>query len=268
MKRLGIRAAALGMFVLMGLAAGVGPAAAQIPPLPQPSIPPEAQPVLEVLAPTIYPQCGTATLVVFLFGSSVAPAISPELAPLGYQATGPVFAVCGAVPRPPVQYTCLLDRQVQEAINAVTLQAGAAVPLGLHPQGDVVEQTILVVDRLPPPASTSGLQAILPPLLVCAVPASSTPEQGDYSTQPGGLTPPPSYTPPASTPGSLPGALASPVTSPVPPVLSQQPPARTPVGDAVRYAAVWLLPLGLLLFGGYFGGAFTRDIQLGAPVCV
>ena len=262
MKRYGFRAAALGMFALMGLAAGVGPASAQtlppVPPLPRPSIPPQAQPVLELLAPTIHPQCGTATLVVFLAGTS-----APQAAPQLYSATGPVFAVCGSVPRPPVQYTCLLDRQAQEAINTVTSQAGAALPLGLRPEGSVVEQTILVVDRLPEPASTSGVQQILPQLLVCAVPVSETPEQGDYSTAPGAL-PPPAYTPPGGAPGALPGVLTPPVAPPAPPILDQ-PPGRTAVGDAVRYAAVWLLPLALLVFGGYFGGAFTRDIPLGAP---
>ena len=49
----------------------------------------------------------------------------------------------------------------------------------------------------------------------------------------------------------------------VPPSLAQSP-RPTPAGEAVRYAAVWLLPLGLLLFGGYFGGALTRDIDPGS----
>ena len=65
-------------------------------------------------------------------------------------------------------------------------------------------------------------------------------------------------------PGTIPGLGGPLATQPVPPVLNNQPPRATAAGDAVRYAAVWFLPLGLLLFGGYFGGALTRDIELGS----
>jgi len=265
MKRTCARAVILGSFLAFRFAMGVVPAFAQvppIPPLPQPTVPAPAQPVLEILGPTIYPQCGTATLVVFLIGSSEEP-IAPQL----YSATAPVFAICGQVPRPETQLTCLFDAQAQDAVSAVTAQVGVPLPLGLHPEGDIVEQTITIEDRLPPPLNAQGLGGTAKIVLGCAEAASTPPAQGDYSVPPSYAPPPTgSYTYPPPIPATNPGTYTPPsVTTPyVPPSLAQ-PPATTPAGEAVRYAAVWLLPLGLLLFGGYFGGALTRDIDPSSP---
>jgi len=280
MKRACVRAAAVGSFLALRLAMGAVPAFAQVPPLPplpQPSVPAPAQPVLEILGPTIYPQCGTATLVLFE-AASTAQALpgtlnsglklppgtipDPGLGSYFYGASAPIFAICGQVPRPQTQLTCLLDSQLQDAINA----GGVPLPLGLHPEGDVVEQTITVEDRLPPPLNQQGLGANAKVVLGCAESSATPINRGDYGSR---YTPPPSsgsFTYPPSIPASNPSTYTPPpVTTPsVPPVLAQ-PPATTPAGEAVRYAAVWLLPLGLLLFGGYFGGALTRDIEPRAP---
>jgi hypothetical protein len=259
----------LGGFVLLSFAAVI------------PSAPPQAQPVFEILAPTIYPQCGTATLAVFEASTTAQglpkaindgladaglPGVVPNL-PLGaavFSAAAPVFAICGQTPRPATQLTCIFDQQAQQAVSAAAAQAGAALPLGLHPEGDAIEQAIVLEDRLPPPANSAALGSTAALVLGCAPITYTPPTRGDFSSAP-------TYTPPGSTyvPPSplIPGAIPAPYTNPgtqVPPVLSQQPTPSTPVGDAVRYAAVWLLPLALLLFGGYFGGALTRDIELPA----
>lgn len=229
MKRSGARAATLVATLLLVLGVGVTPAFAQVPPLPplpQPTIPPEAQPVFEVIAPTVYPPCGAATLVVFL-GSGNA----PQIAPLLLTATGPVVVVCGSVPPPPQQYTCLLDVQQQEALNTVFAQAGVPMPFYLHPEGDVVSQTILLVDLLPAPASTSGLQATLPELLVCSTPASTAPVPRDQPTTPGGSFVPPAYTPPAANPVFVPGVLDPAPQQPS--VVALVPPPQNVVGAAV-----------------------------------
>jgi hypothetical protein len=269
MNRLGMnrRSLTLTAFFIAGLSLGMNPASAQvptpppIPPLPYVTPPEAAQPVFELIAPTIYPQCGTAALGVFLAGTS-APQIAPQL----QGASTPVFVICGSVPRPQEQLTCLLDLQAQEAVNAVTSQAGAALPLGLHPEGDAVEQTIIVVDKLPPPASSSGLQAISKRVLVCAASVQAPVTGGDYSMGPPAFAPAP-YVPGSVAPGTIPNYFPQQPVTQLPPVLTAPANPTRPVGDAVIYAIVWLLPLGLLMFGGYFGTALTRDVTL-PPVSV
>ena len=287
MRRSWFRAGFLGGVLVFRLALGVTPAFAQvppIPPLPQPTIPAPAQPVLEILGPTLYPPCGTASLVLFeaastaqglpktlndtLASKGLPPAVpDPGLGGYVYNLTGPVFAICGQVPRPQEQLTCLFDQQAQAAINAVTAQVGVPLPLGLHPEGDIVEQTIYVEDRLPLPDDLAGLGDTTKIVLGCAAPASVPPSEGDYSQQPSSYTPPPTgYTQPPTFTNPVPGVYnPPPLNQQPPPVLAQQQQPATPAGDAVRYAAVWLLPLGLILFGGYFGGALTRDVEPGSP---
>lgn len=258
----------------------------ELPPLPQPSFPPQTQTVFELIAPTVYPQCGTATVGVFLvrqYSDAFPDGLGhpPELQPLidalpqsvkdypyGAQvltATNPVFAICGATPKPEQELTCLVDLQAQEAINTVTRQAGVPLPLGLHPGGDAVAQTIEVEDRLPPPAGGLGAGPLAAQFLVCAVDTQSAPPLGDYSEGPPSFPPPPTqpYQPPPLSPGSFPGFIAQPPVQlpPAPPATS---PGATPLGDAVTYAVVWLLPLALLVYGGYFGGALTRELKLPA----
>jgi len=288
MKRVAFRAGIVGSFLAFRFAMGVVPSFAQvppIPPLPQPTVPAPAQPALEILGPTIYPQCGTATLVLFEAASTaqglpnsldsglkqvtdkaglppLKPLPNPGLGSYVYGATAPIFAICGQVPRPQTQLTCLLDSQAQDVINA----GGVPLPLGLHPEGDVVEQTVTIEDRLPPPLNQQGLGSNAKVVLGCVETSAVPISRGDYEVPPP-YTPPASggFTYPPSIPASNPGIYTPPpVTTPsVPPSLAQSPPP-TPAGEAVRYAAVWLLPLGLLLFGGYFGGALTREIDPGS----
>ncbi|HJT38253.1 MAG TPA: hypothetical protein VJ818_07500 [Actinomycetota bacterium] len=260
MKRAFGRGALVGAFVVLSLALGAHAAGAQVPPLPpipEPTLPPQVQPVFELLAPTLYPQCGTAALGMILAGQE-APQLGPDLFTLG----APIFVVCGSVPRPGTQLQCLLDAQQQAALAAVIAQAGAALPLGLHPEGDVVEQTLVVEDQLPAQVKALGAGKAVSSILGCAPITESTNPQGDYATTPGFQTPSVSgYT---LTPSAPTAAIAFPSTVPqrsTAPFATIAPARATPAGEAVRYAVVWLLPLALLSFGGYFGGALTRDVE-------
>jgi hypothetical protein len=282
---------------LAALVVAAGSAAAQsvpLPPLPQPppipapQPPAQAQPVFEILSPTVYPQCGAAALGVFLAGSSDPDAsLLAEAAKLGlpvqgdpdsslagslYDVSGPLFAICGAVPRPPAQYECLLDAQQDAILNTLESQAaGTTVPLGVHPEGTVVEQTIVVQDKLPPPP---GLPSPLPnpdatslavQFLACAPVMASPPESNDFfppiaqpGSEPFSGPSPASYVPGTSgTSSTTIGGTAAPTTT-----LPATPQPSSPVGEGVRYAAVWLLPLGLLAMFGYLGGALTRELPL------
>jgi hypothetical protein len=231
-----------------------------LPPVPYVTPPPETAPVFELVAPTVYPHCGTASLAVFLAGSSAAP-----LAPTLLNATTPLFAICGAVPAPEQQLTCLIDLQGQEVINTIARQAGAALPLGLHPVGDVVQQTIVLENKLPPPANANNVGGVVASMLVCAVPAGSDAPRGDFSQDPSDASIPPPLAPAFNPPAQAPGFLAQPPQQLPPVAPGAAPPTQSLVADAVTYAIVWALPLALLVYGGYFGGALTREIAVPRP---
>src|SRR5439155_24148106 len=197
----------------------------------------------EILAPTIYPQCGTAALVKIVAGQGAG-----QFAPDLFAAEAPVFVICGEAPRPGTQLQCVLDLQQQAAVSAVLAQSGEPLSLGLHPEGDLVEQTIYVEDQLPPQLKALGAGKAVSSILGCAAITSTPPSQGDYSSMPPAPTAfgssytlqPPAPAGPIGLPITTPPALAAPT---LPPVVS----AVTPTGEAVRYAIVWLLPLALLM---------------------
>ena len=258
MKRAWLRSGVVTALIVVASASGIRAASAQIPPIPVPTLPPQVQPVFEILAPTLYPQCGVAALVTIVAGQNAAQ-LSEEI----FSATAPVFVICGNVPRPGTQLQCVLDLQQQAVVSAALAQAGAPLALGLHPEGDLIEQTITVEDQLPAQVKAAGAGKTVSSILGCAPITSTPPAQGDYSSAPGSIPssypgyPLPSTAPvaPINLPYNPAPALSA--TPPLPPVVS----AVTPAGEAVRYAAIWLLPLALLLFGGYFGGALTREVE-------
>jgi hypothetical protein len=289
-------------FLAVAIASMSAPAFAQqipqLPPVPYVRPPEQTMPVFELIAPTVFPACGTASLGVFLVRSEVVdadidqtiddnvdglglpPAIAEQLKtqlkaavpesvkeyPRGAQVitvTTPLTVICSAVPRPPQELNCLFDVQFAQIVGTVTGQAGAQVPLGLHPEGDLVEQTIVVQDKFPAPVADLGLAQTAAQTLVCAVAAGSVPG-GDYSQPPA----PPPYVPPPSAPVAYPPQIPSAPTYQAQVLLPSNtaplPPRAAPVGDAVIYGAVWLLPLAMLFFGGYAGGSLTKEIKLSA----
>lgn len=254
--------AAIG-FALLSLA----PAAAQVPPVPPlplpplPAPPPEAAPVLEPVAPTAYPTCGTAILATFVARTTVPQAASPII-----QAAQPLVVICGAVPAPPAPLKCSLDVQAQAAFDTAQAAAlGAPTGIILNPEGQIVEEIVLIEDQLPPPADTAGLSDLVISTLLCepiAVPAGNS---GDGET-----SPPPDLGPPPVSPYAPFIPIGAPpidgvVNTQVPPAGTQALPPAQIVGRPVLYEAIWVLPLALLIFASYFGGALTREIEIAPP---
>jgi hypothetical protein len=247
-----------------------------LPPVPAPQPPAQAKPVFAFLAPTLYPNCGAAALIAFLPGSEVPalpgpypyPVPGPYIESQVYDVTGPLFVMCAAVPRPTTEYKCLLDAQQEAILNTLEANAaGTTVPLGLHPEGSLVEQSIVVEDKLPASAKPVDVGSLAVQFLVCSPIVDEAPPPGQFF-------PPiaePSNEP--FTPGTssyLPGTVGTTsrtiggygaITGSLP--ATNRP--STPVGEGVRYAAVWLLPLGLLGLFGYVGPALTRELPLPKP---
>jgi hypothetical protein len=263
MKRFSALSLAAVGFVLLSMA----PARAQVPPLPPvpplplppvPAPPEQTAPVFELVAPVGYPTCGTAILALF-----VARTTEPSLASPIIQASQPLVAICGAVPQPPAVLRCSLDIQAQAYFDQVQAAAlGAPTGILLNPEGQVVEQLIVIEDKLPPPANTAGLGELASTTLLCEPVGVPAPSSDDGSTSPDFGAPP--YTPPAPyVPISAPPLGAVPGTQQQAAAPQTIVPAQR-VGRPVLYGAIWVLPLALLIFASYYGGALTREIEIPA----
>jgi hypothetical protein len=253
-----IRRVAFAVVVLLCMAA---PVRAQIPPPP-----PQTAPVFELIAPTVSPVCGNALLVAALAPGIVAgetggalplDAVTPVL--------GPVFEVCGAVPTPPELLTCDADTSANNTANAIAAAiAGTQLPVGFNPFGNEVEQAIVIQDKLPPPANSTGLLDQVVATLNCKAEARPT-------------APPEEPTPPASddenfddsvlgdfTLAPLLDTLAPDVTTISPAPSRNQALPITPAGQVgdvgFLYPVVFALPLVLLVLGGYLGRSLTQPV--------
>ena len=107
--------------LLAALFAWAAPARAQVPP--------EAAPVVELVAPIVSPICGNAVLVVVLAPSLVSGQLGTplpvEIAPV----LGPAVAVCGSVPVPGQRFRCAPDASVRGALDTITgTAAGTPLP--------------------------------------------------------------------------------------------------------------------------------------------
>lgn len=252
----------------LGLLLLGGPAAAQvaIPPLPLPPLPPETQPVLEVVAPIVSPQCGNATLVVALAPGLIGTATGPlpiDILPL----LGPAFVICGSVPVPAAdtQLVCAADDQVLAALTQVTLAAaGIPPPVDIRIVGPLAEILVKVQDSLPAPANTAGLGEMAVATLACRPLHNTTPAPA--------ATPAVEPVAPTDTISDdlvLPDVAGSTLTAPADVVpdtaIARQAPALQPVADiggpGFAYPVVFALPLLLLILGGYLGRALTQPVD-------
>ncbi|HZN15639.1 MAG TPA: hypothetical protein VFB78_15325 [Acidimicrobiales bacterium] len=251
---------------------GAAPALAQVPPLPVPAVPPEAQPVLEIVAPIVSPQCGNATLVVAL-----APGVVGSLgAPLPVNilpVLGPAFIICGTVPAPKSStlLVCAIDDQTLAAIAQITVAAaGIPPPVDTRLVGPLVETTYVIEDNLPPPANTAGLADMAKATLAC--------RSSRDSATPGAAAPAvdavePDVDASAFDDLALPDTLAD--AAPLAAdgggqqLGSAAAPAFRPVVDVgnpgFAYPVVFALPLIVLIVGGYLGFALTRPIAVDDP---
>jgi hypothetical protein len=261
------RAAAITAATLLSwLALGSGRAVAQVP-----APPPEAEPVLELIAPTVSPVCGNAVLAVTLgpaiIAGSAGVAIPPEVLP----AFGPVFIVCGSVPAPPQRLNCVPDATARGAIDTVTgTAAGTALPIDTSLIGPAAEQVVVLEDTLGAPANSAGLGAMAVGTLQCTViEAPTAPEE-----EPASEVSPETETAPEEDLG-FEDALGLPDLSGVTtdygdlgatsPTEAQLGSADAPIAPVVlssgfAYPIVFVMPLALLALVGYFGWALTRPI--------
>lgn len=265
------RAAAVGIMLLcLGALAPAG--AIDLPPLP-----PQTQPVLDLLAPTVSPVCGNAALVVVLAPSLASGvAIPPDVLSL----LGPVLEVCGAVPSQKGGYNCALDAAGQALLGQLEAQAiGAPLPVAAQPENMAVGQVAAIENQLTP-----GTPLHLTPTVVGTLqckPTTST-EAPTPTPPPPAPSPAPAVEPETPTPGDL-SALALPAPSvPIAPAVPETPVTEAPttvpptplptqsaapavaVDSGFRYPEILLFPLVLLVLLGFLAAAFTRPVRAAA----
>ena len=259
MKRL---ACALAASAVLGVTCFVAPAAAQVPPPPA-----EATPVFELVAPTVSPVCGNALLVLALAPGLVSGqtggAVPIEtIAP----AFGPLFVVCGAVPAPPARLSCDADSSLNATANAAAAAvAGTPLPVGVDPVGSTVEQTIVLQDTVAPPSTVKGALDRVVATLNCKAVTSPT-------EPPEAATPEPAPSDENFDESVLGDELAlAPLLDRLTPNITGGAPALRPGTATVRPTAavggggfhdpiVFVLPLVLLVLGGYLGRALTQPV--------
>jgi hypothetical protein len=179
-------------------------------------------------------------------------------------AIGPLFDVCGAVPAPPARLSCDADRSVNETANAIAAGvAGTPLPVGADPFGNLVEQTIVLEDKLPPPANATGVTDQFVAVLNCKAAASvktpavptepSTDEPSDDSVLGEEFSLAPLF-------DTLTPDLTTPSTPRVPNQALRATPAVTVRNVGFLYPIVFVLPLVLLVLGGYLGRSLTQPV--------
>lgn len=271
MRRLLARISIATAAVIVAFAPGAA-AQVSIPALPVPTLPPQAQPVLEVLGPVVLPQCATATVVGVLAPALVGPSL-PSL-PVDVNTFGlfaPVFTICGQFPPAgdKVRFVCAVDDQVAALASVVGQNTiGAALPLDTRLVGPAVEVVGVVQDNLPQQARAKDLQKLAEQSLACRVYGATT--QPTPSTP--GTEPAPTFDEPVVINDGAPLDLSDfvdvlnqaqdPSTTPD---LSAVTPARAAqdifTGGPFQYPIVFVLPLLLLAIGAYVGRALTKPIS-------
>ena len=233
---------AVALLAAFGSLSGVSHA--QIPPLP-----PETQPVTEVVSPIAAPACGNAILGATILAGTAPPEAREALE----LATANLFVVCGSIPIPPTAPTRCVDDDVLATVLAQVggLAIGGALPVAPPSAGQVVDAIRILQQRFPVPADDEGLVVSLAAALDCRFAATTAPP-GAVPTAPtdtGG-------TPPQIINGGL--GLVPIGTGPsvplgvLPPYAGDLPPAAAPVvpsgisapapGRPVSHP-IWIVPL-------------------------
>ena len=243
--------------LLATLFAWTAPARAQVPP--------EAAPIVEIVAPIVSPICGNAVLVAVLapglISGQLGSPLPVEIAPV----IGPVVAVCGSVPVPGQRYKCAPDDSVRGALDTITgTAAGTPLPIDTSVVAPLVGTTFVVQDQLPAPANTAGLADTAASALTCTVVAAPTQ---------------PEVEPAAEEPASeeaLDDLFALddlPALDELPPIdsevagtefgASSGPELQSAIADGAygfAYPVVFILPLLVLILGAYLGRTLTRSV--------
>lgn len=258
------------VLLLLGIAAAAWSLGAPVHAQDQaPIVPPELAPVFGLIGPTVSPVCGGVGIVGLLGPAALGP-LTTTVLPL----TGPVFVLCGAIPRTPDEkrYSCTLDRQALDLIASITNPlAGIGPVFDIRPVGQVLEQVAVITDLLPPPAKVDDLITQAAVVLQCEQGVSGAPAPGD-GVVPGApvptTSPEPNVLPPAVAP-ILPSVPLAPFAPLPTPVLTVPPTRAVGVVPAVSrpvprvpfsYAAVFLLPFVALLGGASVGRSLLRPV--------
>lgn len=255
-----VRAVLAGILVATFLMAAA-PARAQVPP--------EAAPVLEVVAPIASPVCGNAILVVVLAPAIISGQLGGPLPVDIAPVTGPAFAICGSVPVPPTRLKCSADDQLASTLGTVTgTAAGLPLPIEVRPAGTIVDQLFVLQNELPAPASTAGLAETVAATLTCTQ-AASDDDSGEDDD--------PEATRSDDSDETIDELLEAlpdiPALEDLPPIDSvvesgqlgsSAGPELAALGGGApgfAYPVVFALPLLLLVLGAYLGRMLTRSVE-------
>jgi hypothetical protein len=226
-------------------------------------------PALTVVAPVASPVCANA-----LLATVIAPALGVKLPPQTSTLVAPIVLVCGAVPQPGHQLRCPLDLQAQQTLLKLTETAvGTALPLDIIPEGMVAGTGLAVGDVVP---SLKGVTTPVVDVLHCATvtpTAAGAPRSLPTTAPPLAAPTTPTGGEPiaittAPTPAVAPTAAVTPAPAPVSaaPSIAAAPPVlyRTISRKRPRFAypIVMIVPLLLLMLGGYLGRALTRPVTV------
>jgi hypothetical protein len=243
--------------LIVGLFAWTAPARAQVPP--------EAAPVLEIVAPIVSPVCGDAVLVVVLapglISGQLGSPLPVEIAPV----LGPAVAVCGSVPVPGQRLKCAPDDTVRGALDTISgTAAGTPLPIDTSIIAPLVGTTFAVQDKLPAPANTAGLAELVASTLTCTVVAAPTEPEAEPAAEE------------TASEEALEDLFALedlPALEELPPIDSEVagaefgssagPELQSAIADGAygfAYPVVLILPLLVLVLGAYLGRTLTRSV--------
>jgi hypothetical protein len=271
-RAMGLAGLVLASMTMLAWPLRAAPIDPPLPPVPPP--PAEVQPVLELLAPVVSPECGNTAFAVALLPTVTGMVPLPGGLPVNILPVfGPVLVVCGAVPQPGVRLSCSADESAAAALNQVTTTAaGLPLPADSRVIGPVVQEVFVLQDNLPAPANSAGLAEQISGALQCHDLAAVAPAPVDTSP-PAEETQPPAdvsgFTVDDGSLGGLSGSLgdfaaAAGPTSPVAEIIAESQRPTVPLaqvsGPGFAYPVILVLPLLLLALGGYLGWALTRPV--------
>jgi hypothetical protein len=231
-------------------------------------LPPQVQPVLELVSPTVSPLCADSAIAVALIPGALKGVTLP---PALYTLLGPVVVLCGSVPLPHGRYSCALDAAAVKQLAALSPTVGTLAPVLPAPLATLVQQVAYVENQVTP-GSPLHLALTIAATIQCVGASAPPPSSSPSSLVPlrdtsiGVVTPSPAAPLPTAIPTAVPTVVPSAPSVPAAPLATLPPQAAAPIAivssGGFQYPAVILLPLLLLALVGYLVGAFTRPIPV------
>jgi hypothetical protein len=210
-------------------------------------------PVLELLAPFASPACANATAVL-----TAAP--------------GSVLAVCDTVPAPRQRLSCQADDGARAVLDKATGTAtGMTLPADTRVAGPAVEEVVVIEDALPPPANSANLASQVKGFLACRVllpPVEAAPPDDTEEPAPSSAAFDVGSLDDRFDFGSILASTVEPGPALAPVGLTTVAPAATtePLGvirtGGYAYPVVFVLPLVMLVLGGYVARSLTQPVSI------